>query len=370
MNALRQAKTLLCWVLIGSLILSSPAYALRSTQPTQTGVEEALSTDMLLGDVHLDWVNVKPISEYEKVSCALCGRSNDEPIGAVRINGETFHVVRCRDDGLMWLNPQPDTEYYRQLYSEKFFNVPIGIVEKVGLQYGRREVLERRREDARLQVEEWEKEGNIIRPGKLVEIGGGAGFLSKEAQTRGWDVLNVEMSEYAADLSRKSRIPTYTGTLDEALIKGVVAENVYDIVAAYALIEHLSNPNEFLEQVRRVLKEGGVLAARIPATPDAGPRLCLAEHVYHYTIATFTQMLSKHGFVVTHQHYSGSFGDRIGNRSDAWTFFAQKRDDLFQQMLQVLAGLEETRNQSQVDALFGVPLKEVAERLEAIRSGA
>lgn len=339
---LRFFTVLLILPISAGLALPNPAFALRqSNAGERSPVRRALQEDLghsaglegsaashapipLLADVVLDWVTVKPVHAYREVPCALCGRSHHEPVGVVRINGQDFHIVKCRHDGLLWLNPQPDKDYYTQLYSERFFAAPHDLAERVGLQYNRPGVLARRWRDARLQVEEWTQYGGIASPGALLEVGGGAAFLSREAMTKGWSVLHVEMSDYAATLSKASGVPTYTGTLEEAVAHQAVPDKSCDLVAAYALIEHLPDPNGFLEHVRRVLKDGGMLAARIPVTPPAGPRLALVEHVYHYTPGTFTRLLRNHGFVVTHQHYSGTFGDDRGNKSDVYTFFARK----------------------------------------------
>jgi 2-polyprenyl-3-methyl-5-hydroxy-6-metoxy-1,4-benzoquinol methylase len=84
-------------------------------------------------------------------------------------------------------------------------------------------------------------------------------------------------------------------------------EEKVDVIIAGELIEHLSNPGKFLENVKTVLKEGGKL---IITTPNAYSILNIIsaitrgyvpvhkEHKCFYDKVTLIQLLNNHGFEI------------------------------------------------------------------------
>merc|ERR1712118_471019 len=79
------------------------------------------------------------------------------------------------------------------------------------------------------------------------------------------------------------------------------------MVAMYDLLEHITKPNEFIEEVKLILKDGGKLAIRIPNAPLCGPSLHLYDHVNHFTEKSLERFMANHGFKLVHNHYSGTF---------------------------------------------------------------
>lgn len=72
----------------------------------------------------------------------------------------------------------------------------------------------------------------------------------------------------------------------------------FDSVLCNQVLEHVFNPDEFLEEIRRVLKPGGLLLMTIPFVWD--------EHEQPYDYARYSTfglkaLLEKHGFVVERQ---------------------------------------------------------------------
>jgi SAM-dependent methyltransferase len=131
--------------------------------------------------------------------------------------------------------------------------------------------------------------------GRLVDLGCWVGFLAAEASARGWDVMGVEPSSWAAARARSRGVPV----VEEADLPA----GEFAAVTMGDVIEHLPDPGAMLDRVAELLAPGGVLWM---ATPDAGSRLARAlgrrwwsvipTHVHLFTRRSMRALLERHGF--------------------------------------------------------------------------
>lgn len=106
--------------------------------------------------------------------------------------------------------------------------------------------------------------------GTLVEVAKDYGLKAK-----GLDINNLNLEKDRINLPDKS----------------------CDIVTAISLLEHLSNPNNFLNEVRRVLKKGGFLIIVTPNWPDNVKNFFDdPTHIRPYTIKSLQFLLSSNEF--------------------------------------------------------------------------
>lgn len=111
-------------------------------------------------------------------------------------------------------------------------------------------------------------EGNARRPWveqvlagreyKILDVGCGAGFLTSALAERGHQVTGVDASVATLEMARQrdplGRIQYVQGdayALD-------FADHSFDVVTAMDFLEHVSDPKRVLDEVRRVLKPGGL----------------------------------------------------------------------------------------------------------------
>jgi ubiquinone/menaquinone biosynthesis C-methylase UbiE len=114
-----------------------------------------------------------------------------------------------------------------------------------------------------LEREAWTNAG--LKPGmQVLDLGCGPGFTSCElAKAVGTGhVTGVDISEELLAVARQAKATEQVDNLDLAL-GNVYAldfpENRFDFVYARFLFQHLERPQRVLENVRRVLKPGGIL---------------------------------------------------------------------------------------------------------------
>jgi 2-polyprenyl-3-methyl-5-hydroxy-6-metoxy-1,4-benzoquinol methylase len=320
---------------------------------------------------HVPWKIQDVERQKNRKSCDVCSKSDNYSICDICVQGQEdtcneLQILQCRHCRHMWMDKELTANELKEMYGPGYF-YPEGSVEHIesegqwGIPDHGEEEVSRRQRISKIQINEWKKYGilpsryrNNFRSkdlfkfdltekkenadrkwleGKnlqLVEIGGGAAYLSEAAKNAGMNVLNVEICrERAESAFERAGIPFFADFLDKGFQDGSVPKSkslpqiVYkdesksevtsfskkfaDIVAMYDLLEHIPNPNEFIEDVKMVLKDGGKLAIRIPKTPVSGPSLHLYDHVNHFTEDSLNQFMVNHGFERVHSHYSGTF---------------------------------------------------------------
>jgi 2-polyprenyl-3-methyl-5-hydroxy-6-metoxy-1,4-benzoquinol methylase len=96
--------------------------------------------------------------------------------------------------------------------------------------------------------------------GKLLEIGCGLGGFARMAREH-FDVECFDFSDYAITSLRKvPGIKAIQGDIETA----VLPTNMYDVVVAFNVLEHLSIPGNTIKKIRDCLVEGGILFGSIP----------------------------------------------------------------------------------------------------------
>lgn len=92
---------------------------------------------------------------------------------------------------------------------------------------------------------------------KLLDIGAGPGYLCRVAEDRGWEAHGIEISKDAVHFGEEKLGVQYVD------IDNVEKESI-DAITCHHVLEHISAPMSFLEQLREKLKDGGLLVLHVP----------------------------------------------------------------------------------------------------------
>ena len=138
------------------------------------------------------------------------------------------------------------------------------------------------------------------RSGRLLDVGFGGGDLLDAASRAGWIVSGVEVVPAAVNAARQRGIDAVLGTLAQAQY---VSES-FDVVLATEILEHLIEVGSLLDEIRRVLRKGGMLWITTPHGRGLSARLlgtswsviAPPEHVQLFSVRGIRQLLARHGF--------------------------------------------------------------------------
>ncbi len=239
----------------------------------------------------------------ETTHCHLCGRDEFTALFPVRdgwfhLPGE-FTLGRCRNCGLVYLNPRPQEQDMHQYYPDNY--PPFS-------QQGDQAWLERT----------WERFLGLFRAdlhlfkdaagGRLLDVGCGSGKYLEKMKARGWSVSGVDVSALAAAEARKKGLDIFTGSLKGSRQP---AEH-FDAVVLMHVLEHIHEPGALLDEVHRILKQDGRLVIEVPNFGSWEARLFGAcwsaidppRHLFLFTPATLGKLLERSGFVVERVGYN------------------------------------------------------------------
>ena len=193
---------------------------------------------------------------FTKYPCLLCGHNEfSHLLEWVDRHHLPVSLSVCQRCGLRQLNPRIDDAGLEQFYSSEYYKL-----------YSM---------DKRAKSEKWVKRKQGIASGildavekhrplnglRLLDIGCGHGFLITEARARGASVSGVEPSaKHATRLSEKG-FEVFTGTLEQFVAE---TREPYDVVTCSHVLEHSSNPKQFLEHASGLLDKDGLLCAEVP----------------------------------------------------------------------------------------------------------
>jgi 2-polyprenyl-3-methyl-5-hydroxy-6-metoxy-1,4-benzoquinol methylase len=233
-----------------------------------------------------------PSNGSVEARCPVCGES-DRIAFTFERNGNAIHACkRCR---LEFSFPQPTDETLSSIYSGDYF-----LGSKDGQSLTRQELL--KRATARLYLDALMPFVRQQRP-RLLEVGCGSGDFLIEARSRGFEVEGLEYSEHAVN-DANARLGGRTvraGSPEEKCLP----DGVYDIIAAFDVVEHLRNPRKSIEYLRAALTPGGLIAIVTPSI-DSWSRQVLGRHWMEYKTEHLTyfgrksmgQLLERAGFEV------------------------------------------------------------------------
>lgn len=151
--------------------------------------------------------------------------------------------------------------------------------------------------------------GTIIKEGKkLLDIGSGSGQFLYEMKKLGLDVYGIEPGKFDEKGNKKYGLNIKNMDIKSAKYK----KESFDIITLNHVLEHMSNPNETLQEIRRVLKKEGVLIIGVPNTNSLAFKiygknwyqLDIPRHVINYSEKNLSFLLYKNEFKVKKIRYN------------------------------------------------------------------
>ncbi|MFZ4661591.1 MAG: class I SAM-dependent methyltransferase [Caldilineaceae bacterium] len=238
----------------------------------------------------------------ESVPCNLCGATDAAFLATVpdllleRLTVKTT-LVRCRQCGLVYQNPRPTAAAMGEHYPPQYES------------YADQSVQPRRNWLLQKAAERGVNRrcGFVTRhkgAGKLLDIGCAAGGFLLGLRTQGdWAVAGVEVNEAVVAQARERHgLDVFAGTLEAAHYPTAT----FDAVTLWGVFEHLPDPAQTLQEIRRILQPDGIVVIWVPNLDSWNAKLFGAtwagldapRHLYVFTPETLRAFLTKAGFAV------------------------------------------------------------------------
>ena len=185
----------------------------------------------------------------ESVSCYNCGFDSFSSEFYV----EGFRHIRCAKCGMVYVNPRLKSNIIESTYGEEdysTFQYRTKILPAIDF---RRNVLGVRKYN---QIQKY-----FEKPGKVLDVGCGAGEVLSIFKEKGWDCRGIEFNEFAADYAREK----FGLDILQKSIYDFDTENQYDCVMMWGVLEHFIEPKKLLAKVKSLLAPGGLLLIEVPS---------------------------------------------------------------------------------------------------------
>ena len=234
--------------------------------------------------------------EMKSASCPVCGNSVNAGFDVENVG--TFH--RCEKCSFVFV-PETASED-ASLYDETFGATNIHpTYRKSANGYAIKNETKLKALIKRFQP--WHKTGRIL------DVGCSAAFFMHLAQQHGWQADGVEIASWAADFSnRELGVRVFCGTLEQAEFP----DDTFDVVFSSHVLEHIADPRSLLQEMRRVLRPGGLHVSVVP-TQFASPSWRLRKrfigdpppkHVSFFNKDSFTSLIQEVGLDLVSAEYN------------------------------------------------------------------
>jgi 2-polyprenyl-3-methyl-5-hydroxy-6-metoxy-1,4-benzoquinol methylase len=137
-----------------------------------------------------------------------------------------------------------------------------------------------------------------IRSSTVLEIGCGNGYLLSQLKEKGARILGIEPGQQAITGANKFGVEIIRDVFPSTQIEN----KKFDIITHYCVLEHITDPDDFLNVHLKHLKENGKIIAAVPDCSeyirDAEISIFTHEHYSYFTANSLNKLFEKNGFSV------------------------------------------------------------------------
>jgi 2-polyprenyl-3-methyl-5-hydroxy-6-metoxy-1,4-benzoquinol methylase len=233
------------------------------------------------------------VERSEQIKCPLCDSSSastflttqDFRFGTTEAN---FHLARCIDCGLVFINPKLTIENLSHYYPEAYYLYKPNLIG---------EFIHRLACDAKFRMIKRYK-----RKGRVLDLGCGRGDLLLRFEKEGWETFGLDISKTLSELLSKKLKNVFNCQLSHCNFQS----GYFDVVILNHVLEHLVTPSQELEEIHRILKHDGIVYICSPNIDSVQFKigwekwfhLDVPRHAYHFQRKSLTNILEKNGFAI------------------------------------------------------------------------
>jgi 2-polyprenyl-3-methyl-5-hydroxy-6-metoxy-1,4-benzoquinol methylase len=224
-----------------------------------------------------------PVCESNSLSIALSAKD-------YFFTQETFQITKCNSCGFLFTNPRPNsTELNRYYQTDEYLSHATTKKTVLSILYSFLRNVSIKRKYSLIS--------KIKFKGKILDIGCGTGEVLNYFNKKGWETLGIEPAENP----RNFAVTNYgLSVFDESHLDNLQTAS-FDIITMWHVLEHVSDLNERITQVKRILKNDGTLIVAVPNSKSWDARHYkkfwaawdLPRHLYHFSTISMTNFMNK-----------------------------------------------------------------------------
>lgn len=228
----------------------------------------------------------------EDIDCPICNHNETKLL----FTKDSLSVVTCKQCRLRYVNPRIERKTLEEGYIETYYP---------------QEKVQRIHTDSMEWLQMSERLSELGRMhqknGRLLDVGCGIGTFLQLARGQGWQTQGIDPSKSGCAFAQNIHdLDVHCGDIFNANLPSAQ----FDVITLYHVLEHISELNPFLSELRRILKpktddqNPGTLVIEVPNGEGLQSRLQKADwhyvhpidHLYYFSVGSLTKLLHKHGF--------------------------------------------------------------------------
>lgn len=208
------------------------------------------------------------------------------------VSQEDFQIMKCESCGFLLTSPRPaDSEIGKYYESEDY--ISHSNTKKSLFSRAYQLVRNKAVRDKRKWVEQYAKKGSIL------DMGCGTGHFLNECAQNGWTISGVEVSEVA-----RANAKTEHGIEPFSSLEEIDAGTKVDAITLWHVLEHLPDPESYLEKFNDLLNDNGVLLIAVPNHESFDAKHYgvhwaawdVPIHFWHFSKSSMTRLVEQSGF--------------------------------------------------------------------------
>lgn len=213
---------------------------------------------MQLHNIKRDYTQLEQTSVHH---CDLCGSNNYSLLFDKGRHNKIVNNYVCNNCGFVFILPRPSQQKHQDLYQEgQFSSAARNLSAPDDAKFAICESIAR----SRLKILEQEL-GELLWSNKtsksVLEVGCGTGDFLRLMRGSGWKVLGLEPDiAYTQTVKERYNLPIHNQFLEQ-----FDTEQRFDLACSFHVIEHIDNPNNFLNQIHQLLDDEGYLYLECPS---------------------------------------------------------------------------------------------------------
>ncbi len=235
-----------------------------------------------------------------KTSCPVCNSSAIHQVLTCKdytVSKELFDIWECKKCSLRFTNPVPDETaigpYYQSDAYISHSDSGKGLINKLY-------------KVARNYTLTWKlnlvKHKSRLQTGRLLDIGAGTGAFVNTMAKAGWNCTGLEPDAGARKVAKKN----YGLTLQPPENLFNLPEQSFDVITLWHVLEHVHQLHEYIAQIKRILKPGGIVLIAVPnyTSKDAQhyrefwAAYDVPRHLYHFSPQAMRTLVELHAMEV------------------------------------------------------------------------